>query len=418
MNKGDITELLQGLTTVIAQAIEKSSEKQQEALAAAIKEIKNAQSEATSKSTAISNISSQLSKFTYAPHLDETFDIWASRYASQIKSTEGELKEKDQVQVLLSRLGEPEFKQFASYVHPKDPYAESWDDCMETLNKLFAPTRSTFIKRYECLRIKKSTEESIDSFIATLNVKTEKALVQKLDGEAIKCLLFVCGLDDDDLRSHCMKMMETAEATAIKESKKQDKKIKPAVTLNQLGEHAKQILMRRTETAELNRKQVTFSNNAVKVKDKRRFSKNSSKPFVKKEIQPCDSCGENNHTRNECKFRSAECHKCHRIGHIARACRSKQDFQTQEKQGKPFNMRTIEINRVNLQDKVKPAMISIQVGKQDVNFLVDSGADESVISTNTWKRIGSPKLESTEARGLNFTGEEFLLKGKCQLQVI
>ena len=35
----------------------------------------------------------------------------------------------------------------------------------------------------------------------------------------------------------------------------------------------------------------------------------------------CDSCG-GQHLRSKCKFRDAECRKCHKRGHIQRVCRS------------------------------------------------------------------------------------------------
>ena len=35
-------------------------------------------------------------------------------------------------------------------------------------------------------------------------------------------------------------------------------------------------------------------------------------------------CGKNNHTPQECRFKSAICHKCGKGGHIVPACRSTQ----------------------------------------------------------------------------------------------
>ena len=45
--------------------------------------------------------------------------------------------------------------------------------------------------------------------------------------------------------------------------------------------------------------------------------------------KPCGRCGRGNHDKQECKFKTATCHKCGKVGHITPVCRSKP-------QGKPF----------------------------------------------------------------------------------
>ena len=47
----------------------------------------------------------------------------------------------------------------------------------------------------------------------------------------------------------------------------------------------------------------------------------------------CDSCGVH-HLRRTCKFRKAECHTCHRVGHISKVCRSKNTLSSPVKQRK------------------------------------------------------------------------------------
>ena len=42
--------------------------------------------------------------------------------------------------------------------------------------------------------------------------------------------------------------------------------------------------------------------------------------------KPCYRCL-GNHAPQTCKFKEAECHKCKKVGHIAKACQTKQTFQ-------------------------------------------------------------------------------------------
>jgi len=37
----------------------------------------------------------------------------------------------------------------------------------------------------------------------------------------------------------------------------------------------------------------------------------------------CDRCGCGKHSRDQCKFQGATCHKCGKVGHISLVCRSK-----------------------------------------------------------------------------------------------
>ena len=41
--------------------------------------------------------------------------------------------------------------------------------------------------------------------------------------------------------------------------------------------------------------------------------------FPKKQTRTCASCGKN-HVRKSCRFYSSKCHKCGKIGHIAKVC--------------------------------------------------------------------------------------------------
>ncbi|KAF7636782.1 hypothetical protein Mgra_00003728 [Meloidogyne graminicola] len=45
---------------------------------------------------------------------------------------------------------------------------------------------------------------------------------------------------------------------------------------------------------------------------------------------------------------------------------------------------------------------------KEIEFIMDSGAQISCVSEDTWKSVGKPKLTGLPCKGKGFTGSEFL----------
>ena len=46
------------------------------------------------------------------------------------------------------------------------------------------------------------------------------------------------------------------------------------------------------------------------------------KPQYHQRFKPCRSCGDTTHDRMDCRFKSYQCHHCHKIGHLSKVCNS------------------------------------------------------------------------------------------------
>ena len=55
------------------------------------------------------------------------------------------------------------------------------------------------------------------------------------------------------------------------------------------------------------------------------------------DLRPCRSCGRKNHSREDCRFRDANCYSCGKRGHIAPACKSA-PFIKSRKTAKTFRL--------------------------------------------------------------------------------
>uniref|UniRef100_A0A183CNT7 Uncharacterized protein n=1 Tax=Globodera pallida TaxID=36090 RepID=A0A183CNT7_GLOPA len=77
---------------------------------------------------------------------------------------------------------------------------------------LFAETRSLFVRRFECFKIRQQSSQDITSLIAHINASCKRTNLS-LTKEQLKCMILVIALRDEhhDLRQKCLKMLEEAE---------------------------------------------------------------------------------------------------------------------------------------------------------------------------------------------------------------
>lgn len=54
--------------------------------------------------------------------------------------------------------------------------------------------------------------------------------------------------------------------------------------------------------------------------------------------------------------------------------------------------------------------------RHSVMFQVNTASDISIISKETWKKVGSPKLQETQVKALNVSGERMKFRSKFPCQ--
>lgn len=151
----------------------------------------------------------------------------------------------------------------------------------------------------------------------------------------------------------------------------------------------------------------------------------------------CYWCGRSNHSAHDCKFKDAECHNCHKKGHIAPACQSK-------KLQKPFGKPSARPNKChsqktswiasNTDDEAsdannftvltigekssRPISVYIVVNSQQLHIKVDIGAAVTIISEET-QRIKFPNVPLCKSNIIlrTYTGEQMHVLGELQVKV-
>ena len=128
----------------------------------------------------------------------------------------------------------------------------------------------------------------------------------------------------------------------------------------------------------------------------------------------CMRCGKTNHTSMECRFSKAQCHYCHKTGHLASVCLKKKKDKKEE-----VKVITSErpVQRINSVPGNHPARLTLEVNRKSFIFEVDSGARDNFCSTKTWTKLGKPSLQTAPTRYITATGSSVPVLGTFRAKV-
>ncbi|CAF1667312.1 unnamed protein product, partial [Adineta ricciae] len=128
----------------------------------------------------------------------------------------------------------------------------------------------------------------------------------------------------------------------------------------------------------------------------------------------CQSCGSTTHSRSECKYRTYVCNFCKRTGHLEKVCLKKKNGKNMPKR----NQSTHQLKRVSWnKSSSTPMTLSLSINDRDFVFDVDTGSDHTIVSSNDWKQLGSPKLRTSSLKLECYSGKQLDIQGECDVQV-
>ncbi len=129
-------------------------------------------------------------------------------------------------------------------------------------------------------------------------------------------------------------------------------------------------------------------------------------------LPPCYRCGKGNHSPVACKFKTATCDGCGKVGHIRPACFSKNKSK-QQRVARAGNVRHVrekeneeeayELFNTPSTGKSKPYLLTLEVESR--LWKVDTGASLSIISEKTKNKLWpSKRLLPTSAKLKTYSG--------------
>ncbi|XP_040172372.1 uncharacterized protein K02A2.6-like [Anopheles arabiensis] len=344
----------------------------------------------------IDALAKHIQEFHYDPEDAVTFSAWFARYEDLFERDAERLDDAARVRLLLRKLGAAEHERYVSHILPAKLNDFDFRSTTGKLRKLFGSPESVIAKRYRCLQMCKLQEEDYMTYSCRVNKAVIESELGKLSEEELKCLIFVCGLKDDNYSEIRIRLLNRLE-------EKSDK------TVTDMAEECKRMVNLKRDTAMIGEGEKSVS-----------IVRGSREKYPKKEHQAwkqpnkpnaikCWLCGEGHHAR-KCFHKSYKCNNCHRYGHKEGYCESALRWANRKKRC----VKSVIVNRVNSASRGR---VNLFLNNTQIPMMVDTGADISIISSKQWHAIGSPALIPASVKARTASGDPLHILGEFQCDI-
>ena len=228
-------------------------------------------------------------------------------------------------------------------------------------------------------------DQQIDESVKDFNVALRKLSKHCNFGTNLNDALrdrFVCGLPNEAIQK---KLLSVANLTY-------EKALETALAMESASK----------DVVELQAKQVQPVNKLKVKHHKKKKEKSKPKQSQPQETPPakekvaCFHCARTNHEPNKCKFKTATCYKCKKIGHIVPACKpqfKKQQIHNLETGYSDSSETDSEEYLYSLTDSNKgnrdAIYITPSINGKEIPMELDTGADVSVTSQKDYEKYFS-----------------------------
>ena len=346
---------------------------------------------------------------------DSSMEDWES-YIERVEfymTANGITDEAKKRATLFSICGVKTYHTIRNLAAPTAPGAIAYDDILALAQGHFCPKPDVTVQRYKFNSRVRGKEESVAKFVEELRHIALYCEYKDSLNDMLRDRL-ICGINHKRMQCRLLAEKKTTFEDALK-------------------------LALAMEAADKDAKDLTNDLEPQPVQNLRSKYRPSTKQGPKEREGPqrnCYRCG-GKHSPDSCYFKEAECHACHKKGHIARVCKTNPDYyrkrgqpklkekdsakqtnnieEDEEKSDDVYNMFTVK------KDHRNPIVVDVIVQNEKLKMEVDTGAAVSLISEavyrKTWKNGKAPPLQPTKTKLKTYTGEEVPVLGTIQVEV-
>lgn len=301
---------------------------------------------------------------------------WKRRF-EQYRSASGLASEDEprQVSTLLYCLGE-EADDVLTSTNITDESRKKYSEVMAKFDTFFNVRRNVIFERARFNRRNQGQNESAEQYITALYSLVETCEYGDLRDEMLRDRIVV-GIRDTAL-SERLQLDSELTLEKAKKAVRQKEAVK-AQHLQLRGEGTKKDPIVLDE--------VKGRTPPLKKRAARPFQKTGGSHQTATKPQ-CQRCGRDKHAPEKCPARNATCHKCNRKGHFSAQCFSK----TAAASTNELSLDSAFLGTVSSEQEAVWTS-TLLLGTKEIPFKLDTGAEVTAISEETYRMLGAKTLE-------------------------
>lgn len=313
--------------------------------------------------------------------------------------------------ILISSCGAATYRLMKDVLSPTSPSEVAFAAIVTTMGAHFQPPPSEIMQRFRFNSRIRRPHETVATYLAQLKQLAEYCKFGVTLSPMLRDRL-VCGIADERWQKRLL----------AEEDLTYDKAVKLLLSMEAAESEVKDLTAHKTV-------------NSVRRPGKPAFSKPPHNKAGDTPSTTCYRCGAG-HKATDCSYKDAECHFCHKKGHIASVCLSKQRQKRPSKPG--FGKRTHQVTEAEggeMSDTElpeydlfivrpegnRPWIVELAANQSELKMEVDTGAALSIISMATYSKLwpegDTPPLQPTSAKLRSYTGMEIGVEGAIDVDV-
>ena len=289
-----------------------------------------------------------------------------------------------QVSAPICSMGPDAEQVYKSFNLTEEEEAEDFDHVLCLFEEHFVPKRNVIFERARFHSRTQGADETIEQYLRHLYELAARCDFYEKEEEIRDRL--VIGIKDKDLS---LKLQMTSDLTLKKAA--------------DMARHSELVKLQNSETGaagHIDEVKTKPYKSAWKSKVTRAEGEHNANDGRK-----CGRCGRT-HKRDQCPAKDKECNKCHKIGHFAAQCRTKQIQEVTEEIDSLFlgsinetvNQSSTAVDEV-ITNTEPPWRTTIVMCRTAVNFKIDSGAGTTIINEATYNCLHErPKLRPVTSK--------------------
>ena len=319
--------------------------------------------------------------------------------------------------ILISACGAATYRRLKDVLAPQAPTDVTFDQIVEKMTAHLQPPPSEIVQRYRFNTRVRQPHESVSTYLAQLNQLAEYCNYKDTLKQMLRDRL-VCGI----AQPQWQKRLLAEEGLTFEKACKQLLSMEAAEKqMKDLGGHPIQQINQRSgggKTGHTRQPPHTA----------RQPPQTDRKPTTVR----CHCCG-GPHKAPDCTYHNAECHFCHKKGHLETVCIAKQKSRENHRN---VSKRTHQVTGAAEEQEssgeeyllfyLHPEdrssfTVHVGVNGATLQMEVDTGAALSIISQETfntlWPATSAPIVHATDTKLKSYTGEVIGVKGTIEVEV-